>query len=85
MSFLPDKAVSLKALGKVLVLQGRFEEGMVVIERLLEVDDADYQMQYVLGKLYSMRGDGARARRMFSRVLQLAPQSMEADEVRKLQ
>ncbi len=85
LSFLPDKAVSLKALGKVLVLQGRFEEGMVVIERLLEVDDADYQMQYVLGKLYSMRGDGARARRMFSRVLQLAPQSMEADEVRKLQ
>jgi tetratricopeptide (TPR) repeat protein len=84
LDFLPDKANLLQAYSNALVLRGHFDQAVAVMERLIELDEVGFEMYYVLGRLYLMRGNTVGAQKALGQVVQLVPDSKEASTARAL-
>jgi len=76
----PDHYLGHLGLGRVLLLQGRFEEGIAKLERAGELEPTRSRPLLFLAEHYEGQRQISRARRAYLRVLERAPGNDRAQE-----
>lgn len=79
----PARPSTLKALSKSLFQQGRIQESVSPLEQLVKNDSTEYEIVYVLGKLYAILGQRTQVNMAFRAVQRLAPDSEVAAKARQ--
>lgn len=72
-SFYPDNINILNRLGIIYIKTGRYEEALEKLERVVELDDTQFQAYNNLGNLYARFGDRQRAIENYKRAVGLNP------------
>lgn len=80
----PDRYNTLYKMYKTHLRQGRLKEAVTPLERIVRLDSTKYGIFYILGQIYTLQHEDSKADQAFQRVLRLAPESTEADKVRKI-